>query len=352
MDLAFLLLAASSVPHQASLPDLTIPQVDAKILASRREIHRGKLVFEWSVHDRGAKPERTRYTTWFDLDKGKNRTEYLIEPKDGDAYRRIECRNCEKAGYYVLYDERKLKDGKVTTLTLAPLEKPEPFGVLDPRLLGFLPDHPGALWHHHLETILGRGDRSNQTLKKDRLGDVDCYVITFETKTQQRYEYWAAPSKGYALLRIGLTNTKPGRSDRGVVENDLRQFERGGIWFPGTSTYTHTRGGTELTKAVVRVESAEFNAPIDDTAFTLAGMGLRKGLIVDYKQPAGKSELFQWTGQELEKYKQPAFILPKPPSDRRWWLYGLAGVLTALALGALFLYWRRRDPNRPLPRIP
>jgi hypothetical protein len=93
----------------------------------------------------------------------------------------------------------------------------------------------------------------------------------------------------------------------------------------------------------LRVKSAEFNGPPDATPFTLAGMNLPEGITIDARSPDGKSKTYTWKNQQLTDYVPRQFVMPPPPRPgTRWWLYVVAGVLAALALAALGLYWRRR----------
>lgn len=351
MSITLILLAACSAPNQAGLPDMTVAQIEERILASRRQIRRGKLSFEMPDRDDKIIP----YTVWFDQDKGKYRADSTVSrirdrsgPVDLPPYRRIVCRNCERENHYVEFSDVRFPDGKRMVLELRPLKKEEKLRGFDPRLIGFIPNNPHVLAHDDLETVVGKGERSNQTLRQERLGEVDCYVIAFDTKGRkgpQRWEYWAAPSRDYMLLRVSVTNTNPDHTVQGLVENELAQYERGDIWFPRTSTYKELTDGKISTTVTLRVKSAEFNGPPDNTPFTLAGMNLPEGTTVDARSPDGRSKTYTWKNEKLTDYVYPRQLLTMPPPPKpgtRWWLYVVAGVLAVLALASLGLYWRRR----------
>lgn len=353
MRLALLLLVASTAPSEASLPDMGVAQIEAKVLASRRQIHSGKVSFTINMTKADGSERETPLTVWFDHDKKKIRTDGIVPAKKSIApYRQIQCVNCEKPDYSVEYHEVILENGGQVVLQLAPVKGGRTFRLFDPRLLGFIPEQPLVLYTCHLESVIGRGDSSSPTVRQDRLRGVDCYVIAFDTKNLNRYEYWVAPSKGYMLLRIGVTDMNPGSGISTVVENELRQFERGGIWYPKTCVCTRTDKGKVVRKGVVRTTSAEFNV-IDDSVFSLAGMGLKDYVVVDYRKPDGTSTTYTWKGQKLTDFVQPKFVLPQPPeSASRKWLYGLAGGLAALAFAAFGLYWWRRTPLASLRGSP
>lgn len=352
MSVTLVLLAACSAPSQTGLPDMTGAQIEERILASRRQIRRGKLSFEMPDRDDKIIP----WTVWFDHDKGKYRADSTVSRiidrsgrVDLPPYRRIVCRNCEREKHYVEFNDVRFPDGKRMVLELRPLKKEEPLPVgFDPRLIGFMPIDPHLLGYYDLESVIGKGERSNQTLRQERFGGVDCYVIAFDTKGKkgpQRWEYLAAPSRDYMLLRISVTNTFPDHTGQGLVENELAQYERGKIWFPRTSTYKELNDGKVSMTVTLRVKSAEFNGSPDNTPFTLAGMDLPEGTTVDARSPDGKSKTYTWKNGKLTDYVYPRQLLTMPPPPKpgtRWWLYVVAGVLAALALAALGLYWRRR----------
>lgn len=343
--LPFLVLLATTSGDGGREAEQRLPsleEAEKRMLDARRMIRRGILRFSCTTKEKDAPAGTIDYSVWFDLDADKCRID-RVRRGNASIGRQIQGRNCERDGYGVDYWDLRAEKG-VTMLTLAPLARlKDELSLFDARLLGFVVAGPEQYRHLNLESHLASPDRIKPEVRRDSLDGVPCLVVSFARANGNRMRVWGDPAKGDSVVRIELENPQKDGALRASVENRMKLDEASGIWFPETSSATFDYSGHPPENVIVKVESARFNVPIDEGVFTLAGMDLRQGLVIRRVSEDGKATLFNWKGEEMEKWKRPSYTIPPPaPVPSSAWLYWVAGGLGAAALVALVLWYRRR----------
>ncbi|MBY0230214.1 MAG: hypothetical protein K2W96_13105 [Gemmataceae bacterium] len=338
-----LLAASAGAGEREAGPDPpSLAEVEKRMLDARRKIRRGVLRFSCTTKEKGEAARMVEYAAWFDLDADKCRIDRIQAGAGGSSRRQIQCRNCETAGYGVDYHDLRTEKG-ASVLTLAPLGQLTDLSLFDARLLGFVAAVPSQYRHCHLESLLASPDRVKPEVRRDSHDGAPCLVVSFTMRNGNRVEVWGDPAQGDSVVRIVLENTRKEGPFRVIVENKVKLDESSGVWFPDISTYAYTQNGEVMETVTAKVVSARLNVPTDDTVFTLAGMDLRKGLVIRRLHEDGKDSPFTWTGESMEKWKRPEYTIPPmSAAPSRAWLYWTAGGLGAAAVLALVLYFRRR----------
>ncbi len=292
-------------------------------------------------------------TLWFDFDKRKFRSDVLNEFKsqpETKPVRHVQGINCERENYFLDYLEIRT-DTSAQSVELKPMteaRKKRSTEVFDPRLLGLVPSMSVMLHHRQLESYLERPDRKNTKVRKDIWQGLDCFVLTIDNERGNHYEYWIIPSRSFGTVRSQVESDFKGTALKSSVTTELQQVGKLGIWFPLECVYEDSLG----TKEVLRVKQISLNEPIADDVFSLAGMSITPGTVIDGETPNGKQELMTWTGKELIKYVQPKsepseiFEFAQPASlNRSFWLVVAAVACCVAAAIALGIFWRRGRTN-------
>jgi hypothetical protein len=155
-------------------------------------------------------------------------------------------------------------------------------------------------------------------------------------------EYWLASDKGGLPVSIEVWTGENDKRSGESLKAKLGQYAPKGIWFPKEVVFRKFHGAKVRIEEIATVEEAQFDKAIPDGTFTLSGLGLPKGRVVDVD-----GRLMIWTGERLrpkthgeEEGLGPHE--PEPPSRLRTALLVLNSVLLAcIAAGLLWLRWRR-----------
>lgn len=212
--------------------------------------------------------------------------------------------------------------------------------VLNLQALGMDISGVDMLHTAHLETLLNRADRTKPIVQTDRCDDLETWRIDYDFKrpsqiSETHVRIWIAPSQGDSVVRLKLQTNQNGKLRTCVVDTQLKRYPIGGVWFPFKVTKTLELDGLVLNRQVTAVEEARFGEPIDDAAFTSAGLELKPGRqVVD--STSGQPWLKVWDGKDLA---DPSVVRTATPSrdNRRWFLWTSS---VGLALMAVIYFWR------------
>lgn len=153
------------------------------------------------------------------------------------------------------------------------------------------------------------------------------------------YEYVLAEECGNLPQSVTMVSESEGKRYLISINCQLKKYEHGGVWYPKSVVYLCKTNDTVMIKESTTVERAEFNQPIDDKVFTLAGMQLPAGRTVDRD-----SSLMTWTGTTLVPQTVSfgtAGNYDTTVRPRRWLLLVNAVVLVLIACAILFVRFRR-----------
>jgi len=166
------------------------------------------------------------------------------------------------------------------TISVRDGQKNNEFGVFHPRGLGYSPMGINGLSETGLRTLLGRSDRVSLRVEQDTLEGRTVYRLYYKTKTDANVVVTVSPSQGYGVVRAEVNATSDGKAVSQWTSSELIQYP-GGVWYPRTCEYRYSVGGHIVKQANITVERAEFGQPVDDSTFTLAGLGVSPGQSVN-----------------------------------------------------------------------
>jgi hypothetical protein len=218
------------------------------------------------------------------------------------------------------------------------VDPPERRRVINVQALGM--DTGTDLTSAHVESLLNRADRDSPTVRSDVLDGIRAWRIDYSRKAPDRaatshFSLWLAPDQGYSVIGITIRTLQGGKHYECIIRSALKQYPANNVWYPAQVTKTLMEGGKAFDREVITVEDAQFGVPVEDKAFTLAGLGLQLGReIVD--SSSGQSWGKVWNGrQAVDPSRVPPPVLTEP--DRRWVWWTLAAVLGLLAV---IYFWR------------
>jgi hypothetical protein len=185
-----------------------------------------------------------------------------------------------------------------------------------------------------------RSDRENLTAKYGSHGEDSILEIYFQKNNGVGgvvfTEYKLATQKDFHPVYM-TQYVKQGDVElqRDSIDNELGYNESGRIWFPKKVVYRRIAGGKLIEEEVDTISLAEFNNPIEDQKFTLAGMNISEGRLVD-----NEGKLMWWTGTNLtpkyvgqENYSGTTLVV----GGNKYFLIINALVFAALAIAFIFL---------------
>jgi hypothetical protein len=222
---------------------------------------------------------------------------------------------------------------------------------IDPRRLGIVPGSVGALHSYSVEDILGRPDRRNASVRMTEEKSASSWRIEYERSDGTAVMLLIDPAKGDSLVEASFKcSTREGELSVERVVNEMTQYGSEQIWFPQTVTFSHSIGDREAEGATYTVRRAEFNIDIDPSTFTLAGMNIPPGTMVE-EIPQTDAGIRYWDGTELrtEAELRPRNVLElettTPKSGVKWGLI-LAGNVLLLFAFVSFVIWRHSIARR------
>jgi hypothetical protein len=334
-----------------------VAALEKKVLDYRRSMRQGHMVlkqtwFKKDVHD----PRLDCVTTiWFDGKKLRNDKlfRYSGEPENAPLHTEKECRNCEKDGFWLYYNDYKgFPEGElgVSMTNMATSKKPEAFDLVHPQRLGMVPDSVAnlATSRAQLESFVSRSDRRNVSLRRVQWRDLESFQITYQLPSTPGYganacvRIWILPDRGPSVLRIEGEWDVQDNHYFDSVESDLRQIIPSGLWYPQTVTYERRINGESLDKEVTDVQEVSLNEPISAEVFTLAGLNLpvnKPVFVLDKKRSDDNSKNgFQyWNGEKLIPKSDLRFFSPSGLTTKRFFIAN--SVFFALLAVGLFLRW-------------
>jgi hypothetical protein len=330
-------IAAFGMAGQVTPPSAA--EVERRALEHRRSIRSAHVVCKQKTYDAGAaSPDRERVTTiWYD--GMRIRADILLSYQKGaPPHREVDCLGCERPDHYVAYGEQKVEGG-VLALECRPVDKRRPptLRVIDPRLIGMAPDSSPNLRKYHLESFLGRADRSPPTVEASNWKGEKVWRVSYSDFKNVQYRIWIVPDYGYGVTRIEAEWNASGKHFLDSIESEYSQVGTMGFWFPTRCIYERIANEKPVEKEVMDIEFVSINEPVDPGAFQLSGMNIRPNTpITGIHGPRGEELI--WDGNELV----PEVLLPlnKYVSGSSWRQKLLFGNAVIFGLIAAFFLWR------------
>jgi hypothetical protein len=333
-----LVITAARGEHRTMADDTpTVDQlleIEKRVLETRRAITCGQVCVSLRHRIFEADPSvlnhTCKYTLYFDGDR--LRCDWRTIRPDGDSL--LQTVSTKDVFIRALSDEKPVQ-------FFGPLTKREHLDEFpDPLRLGLVVWNFHTLRKHGFERHFLAPDRYDFIITSAESAGETILKVVFHRNNRQgnrvRTEYWLAPQQGHLPIYIEVQGDGVTMS----IKCALAKYENGGIWYPREVVYRYARGDKTVEEEVVSVESAVFGECPDKDLFTLAGLGLAKGRIIDHD-----GRLMTWTGermipQVLESIASTPQRENPPAWQGNWFLMVSAIVLAVIATGALWLRWR------------
>ena len=234
------------------------------------------------------------------------------------------------------------KHPKVIVYTPSHDDRPRP-PLGNPRLLGLVAwwfesiDESKLNWHFLNPTR--RNFEITEVMHEDkRVLRVTYDLDGVENGVKVDEEYWLSPDAGSMPVYIVSSEQDSGSQSKFELWTHWRRISTHNeedVWFPERVEFQRTRDGVVVSTQTLHVESASFLAPLDDDLFSLAGLDLPDGTIVDMD---GQARM--WSGGRLLPGVEDVF----PRRERRLrtqvMLVVSAVALALVAAGLLWKSWR------------
>lgn len=167
--------------------------------------------------------------------------------------------------------------------------------------------------------------------------------VTFRLKGGPVVTLWFSAAAGGSLKRATSQSENAGHTYRQEMECAFRKYSD--VWFPELVTADTFRDKEHLRRDVLRVDAAEFNVPIDEKTFTIAGLELPVGTFA-VQRPS--NEWYTWDGAQLVPHRRAALVKGTPPPrtvSTPWVLLSIG-----LALVAALVLIRAWSRSRAAPK--
>jgi len=205
--------------------------------------------------------------------------------------------------------------------------------IVDPRKIGMVPDPFDTLHAVHLDTLVGRPDRTRSTVETKVIDGENVEQIEYERKDGCLIRIWIVPKKDYAVVRCEIEASRKSGTLLDRAESKLKLYD--GVWFPETVVVRRFKAGVLVDEDITMIRRASFNHAVDPTLFTVKALGMRLGSKV---LDLATSSYMDWDGERLVPVSARS---PEPqnsePRSRRLWLYlslsfGIAAAIVVFVL--------------------
>jgi hypothetical protein len=276
--LAAVLSSMFSLPavggEPASRPAIDIADLEAHILAARRQITSGE--FRIAEPSRAPMYRRVSFHIWFEGPKVRQEVEN-DDPIDNDNQFHVYILNDKVAfSYGGRPDNFENPDllHRVAVYTF-PAAEADALMSCDPRMAMMVPLQMGLWPRYHLDSFVGGPDRANIAARASVWNGLESIVVSFEDpKRGNRFEYEVVPARNYNIVRWRLANTT--RSQKVPIpfedtyDCDLIEAKQG-LWLPHQIRRIYKRDGKTKTDEMTTIDTIGVNSGVEPIRFTLAG---------------------------------------------------------------------------------
>ncbi len=111
------------------------------------------------------------------------------------------------------------------------------------------------------------------------------------------------------------------------------------VWFPESVTARKHRNGELMEEEIATIRSAAFNQPVDPALFTLEGLGMPPGHMI---QDLSNRSTGTWDGEKVVPLGAPPPAAPDDLEPGIRWTWVLVSLASAAAAALAFWVSRRR----------
>jgi len=173
------------------------------------------------------------------------------------------------------------------------------FEIPDPRRLGLVAWFFETINQHGFDAYLLRPNRED--LRSEPGVDEGGRPIEKVTYSVGRgehkpaFEYWlTASDQGRQPIYMAVKSGEGDRSYEQSIRTKLKSYPQPGIWYPSEVTFRIISGGKLQTEEVATVEEAAFNQELPDSVFSIEGLGLAIGRVIN-----SDGHFLIWDGRSL-----------------------------------------------------
>jgi hypothetical protein len=341
-------------------------EVEEKAVAARRAIVSGELRMKaerWDVQRQRRKVYDEELTVFFDRDKvrlerqqflpavGKaadgtaEKTVYVVTDKEGMFYSNVRAsldpRIAAKAGVDKTAGKESLAEARPVMAVKGRRDQIDLDGhrVFDPRTIGMIPTWLSGLQAAPIDLVLTRPDRKSTSTRAESIGGEPVQRVEYERKDGCWVRAWISPAKNYSVLRMEIAARRKDGEWVTSIECRPKAHNNGAVWFPESVTARKHRNGELMSEEIATIRSAAFNQAVDPALFTVEGLGMPPGHMI---QDLSNASTGTWDGEKVVPLAAP----PPPPADlkprirKTWLLLSLASAAAAALV--LWVLWREK----------
>jgi hypothetical protein len=285
------LAGLGAVTHGSGVPSLDeIMQREKHLIESRKGIRSGRVTVSTCLTKFVTNPSqenvKTRYVTYFqgdnirsDHEVGKSRSQVVFTP---DTHIRV-LSNARMVQFFG--SKTRPKDSRT---------------VPDPRRLGIVVWVYDTISGHDYDQVFLNPNRDQFKIEAGADAGEPVWKVSFRLSAKGLppkfafVEYHFSESKGGLPVYVGIRAGEGEKQSLASITVKLKQYGPGRVWFPSEVAFRRVRTGNQVTEEqIVTVEEAAFEE-VPEKTFTLAGLGLPKGQLVDMD-----GMLLKWNGEGL-----------------------------------------------------
>jgi hypothetical protein len=285
------LLGAEPVQSKAG-----ILAIEAGIVKSRRDLHSGRVVIRLHENTFARSPAATRvdrrHTVYFKGDKWRADLERLdLSSGASVPLSKIVWTN----DHYI----RDFGNDQVVQLFGSNTKPPMASEIPDPRRLGLVAWFFESINQFAFETYFLGPDRQDLRMEPgvDEAGR-PIEKVTYSIGRGQHKpvcEYWlTASGQGRQPIYIAVKSGEGDRVYEQSIRTKLKSYPQPAIWYPSEVKFRIISAGRLQTEEVALVEDAAFNQELPDSVFSIEGLGLPIGRVID-----SDGHRFTWDGDSL-----------------------------------------------------
>jgi hypothetical protein len=269
---------------------------EAGIVQSRKDLHSGRVVVRLHHNALPRSPGATRvdrrYTVSFKGDKWRADVERVDLSKGASV-------PLSKIVWTNDHFIRDFGNDQAIQLFGSKTRATAPDEIPDPRRLGLVAWVFETVNQHGFDAYFLRPDRHD--LRREPgvdEGGQPIEKVTYSIGRGQHKpvcEYWLTSSgEGRQPIYIDVKSGEGDRAYEQSIRTKLKLYPQPGIWYPSEVTFRILNGGKLQTEEVATVEDAAFNQELPDSVFSIEGLGLAIGRVIN-----SDGHFFIWDGRSL-----------------------------------------------------
>jgi len=260
----------------APLTEVEVFALERHIIETRKSIRSGHFVIEtrYPAYHGMAEVERRATTYVIDLEDEKIRCNY-------DAVSEFQRMSHQIISTTDTLIRNSEASDNCQVFTFAPREHFSELDVQDPRKIGLSVAVFDSIGGSEFEAILGNASKKITNVAEGVEESEPVWKVYFEYPNGDHGEYWLAKNKDNLPIYVERNVRRDEIQYKNTIRTTLRKWPNDDVWFPSENITQGTKSDKLEYEEILTVKEAVLNGDIPDYTFTLEGLGLPNGRVVD-----------------------------------------------------------------------